>query len=67
MKLKNKEDQCIDILILLRKGNKIPREGVTETKYGTETKGMTIQRLPHPIYKRQALKVDQYISLSIVL
>jgi hypothetical protein len=57
MKLKNKEDQCIDILILLRKGNKIPREGVTETKYGTETKGMTIQKLLHlgihPIYNHQ--------------
>jgi hypothetical protein len=28
--------------------NKIPREGVTETKFGAETKGWTIQRLPHP-------------------
>jgi hypothetical protein len=23
-------------------------EGVTETKFGAETKGWTIQRLPHP-------------------
>jgi hypothetical protein len=25
-----------------------PVEGVTETKFGAETKGWTIQRLPHP-------------------
>ena len=24
-----------------------PMEGVTETKFGAETEGMTIQRLPH--------------------
>ena len=29
------------------KGDKIPIEGVTETKCGTETEGMTIQRLHH--------------------
>jgi hypothetical protein len=28
--------------------NKIPMEGVTETKFGPETEGRTIQRLPHP-------------------
>jgi hypothetical protein len=33
---------------LLRMGNKIPMEGVTETKFGAETEGPTIQRLPHP-------------------
>ena len=32
MKLKKKEDQSVDTLILLRRGNKIPMEGVTETK-----------------------------------
>jgi hypothetical protein len=42
MKLKNKEDQSVDTLILLRKENKIPMEGVTETKCGAETKGMII-------------------------
>jgi hypothetical protein len=41
------EDQSVDTYILLRRGNKIPVEGVTETKYGTETEGMTIQRLSH--------------------
>jgi hypothetical protein len=33
MKLKKKEDQSVDTLILLRKGNKIPMEGVTETMF----------------------------------
>jgi hypothetical protein len=54
MKLK-KEDQSVDILILLSRGNNIPIEGVT--KCGAETEGMTIQRLPHlgihPIYSHQ--------------
>ena len=47
MKLKN-EDQSVDTLPLLRTGNKTPMEGVTETKFGTKTKGWTIQRLLHP-------------------
>jgi hypothetical protein len=38
----------MDTSFLLRIGNKIPREGVTETKFGAETKGWTTQRLPHP-------------------
>jgi hypothetical protein len=42
-----KEDQCMDTSFLLRIGNRIPREGVTEKKFGAETKGWTIQRLPH--------------------
>jgi hypothetical protein len=37
--------------------NKIPMEGVTETKFRAETEGRTIQRLPHPgihpIYNHQ--------------
>jgi hypothetical protein len=37
-----KEDQCVDILFLLRIGNKIPMEGVTETKFGAKTNGQTI-------------------------
>jgi hypothetical protein len=47
MKLKKKEDQRVDTSILLRGGNKIPMEGVTETKFRAETEGMAIQRLPH--------------------
>jgi hypothetical protein len=40
IKLKQKEDQIVNTLILLRRGNKIPMEGIT--KYGAETEGMTI-------------------------
>ena len=39
MKLKKKEDQSVATLVLLRKGNKLPMEGVT--KCGAETEGMT--------------------------
>jgi hypothetical protein len=38
----------VDTSFLLRIGNKIPREEVTETKFGVKMKGWTIQRLPHP-------------------
>jgi hypothetical protein len=48
MKLKKKEDQNADTSFFLRMGNKILMEGVTETKFGAETEGKTIQRLPHP-------------------
>jgi hypothetical protein len=48
MKLKKNEDQSVDTLFFLRKGNKIPMEGVTETKFGAKTEGKTTQRLPHP-------------------
>jgi hypothetical protein len=43
-----KEDQRVDTSFLLRIGNKISMEGVTETKFGAKRKGWTIQRLPHP-------------------
>jgi hypothetical protein len=42
MKLKKNRDQSVDTLPLLRIGNKTPMEGVTETKFGAETKGWTI-------------------------
>jgi hypothetical protein len=47
MKLKKKENQRMDSSFLLRMGNKISMEGVTETKFSAETEGRTIQRLPH--------------------
>jgi hypothetical protein len=47
MKLKKKKDQNVDTLSLLRMGNKILMEGVTETKVGAEMEGRTIQKLPH--------------------
>jgi hypothetical protein len=39
MKLKKKEDQSVDTLILLRRENKVPMVGVTESKFGAEMKG----------------------------
>ena len=42
MKLEKKEDQSVDTSFLLRMGNKIPMEGVTETKFGGETEERTI-------------------------
>ena len=45
--IKKKEDQRVNTSFLLRIRNKIPMEGVTEAKFGAETKGWTIQRLPH--------------------
>ena len=57
MKLKKKEDQSMDVSLLLRRGNKILMEGVTETKCGAEIEGKTILRFPHlgihPIYSYQ--------------
>jgi hypothetical protein len=47
MNIVKKEDQSVDTLFLLRRGNKIPMEGVTDTKFGAETERRTIQRLPH--------------------
>jgi hypothetical protein len=46
-KIKKKEDEHVDTSFLLRIGNKIPMEGVTETKFEAKTKGWIIQRLPH--------------------
>jgi hypothetical protein len=47
MKLKKKEDQSMVTSILLKRENKIPMKGVTETKLGAKTEDMTIQKLPH--------------------
>jgi hypothetical protein len=47
MKLK-KDDQSVDTYILLRRRNRIPIKGVTETNVQTETEGRTIQRLLYP-------------------
>ena len=54
MKLNKMEDQSVYTLVRLRKGNKIPMGGVTETKCRAKTEELTIQRVPdlgiHPIY-----------------
>ena len=68
MKLKKKEDQSVDTLILLRRGNKIPMEGVTETKFGAEMEERTIQRLPHPgIHPIYSHKPGSYCGCREVL
>jgi hypothetical protein len=57
MKLKKKEDQSVDALVLLRRRNKILLGANRETKCGAETERKAIQRLPHlgihPIYSYQ--------------
>jgi hypothetical protein len=47
MELKKKEAQSVDISILLKRWNKMPMEGVMDTKCGGVTEGITIHRLPH--------------------
>ena len=47
MKLKKEENQSLDTSLLLRMGNKLLMEGVTETKFRAESEGTTIQRLLH--------------------
>ena len=57
MKLKKKENQNVDTLVLLRRGNIIPIEGVTDTKFRAGNEGMPIQKLLlmgiYPIYNYQ--------------
>jgi hypothetical protein len=57
MKLKKKEDKSVDTSLLHIMGNKIPMEGVTETKFGAKMDGKTVQRLSYlgiyPIYNHQ--------------
>jgi hypothetical protein len=47
MELKKKEDQSMATSFLLRMGNKILMEGVSETKFRAKPEGTSIQRLPH--------------------
>ena len=61
MKLKKKEDQSVDALVLLRRGNKVLKGGNMETKCGAETEERAIQRLSYlgiyPIYSWQSQKL----------
>jgi hypothetical protein len=54
---KKKEYQNVDASVIFRRVNKILTGGNMETKYGAETDGKAIQRLPylgiHPIYSHQ--------------
>ena len=56
MKLKKNEDQSVDTSVFLRRGNKIPMEGVTDTKCGAEAEGpfsdcLTWESIPYTITK----------------
>ena len=56
LKLKKKEDQSVDTLVLLGKWIKIPMGGDIATKCGAETEGKAIQKSHlgiHPIYSYQ--------------
>jgi hypothetical protein len=57
MKLKKKEDQIVDVSVLLIKWNKIHTGENTERNCGAETEGKANQILPHlgiyPIYNCQ--------------
>jgi hypothetical protein len=46
VKLKTKKDQSVNASVLLRRRNKILMGRNTGTKYGAETEGKAIQRLP---------------------
>jgi hypothetical protein len=69
MKLKKKEDQSVDTSVL-RRGNKIPMGGVTETKIGAETEGKAIQGLLHlgihPIYSYQTQTLLQHAKKCLL-
>jgi hypothetical protein len=47
MKPKKREDQSVNALVRLRRGDKILTGGNVDTKYGAETEGKIIQRLTH--------------------
>jgi hypothetical protein len=47
MKLKKKEDQSVDALVLPRSGNNILTGANMETKCGAESERKAIQRLSH--------------------
>jgi hypothetical protein len=47
MKVKKKEDQSVDCLVLLRKGKKILTGENVETTFGAEAEGKTFQGLSH--------------------
>jgi hypothetical protein len=54
MKLKKKEDQRVETSFLLGMGNKIPMEGVTETKFRAESEGRTAPLGDPPINNHQS-------------
>jgi hypothetical protein len=63
MKLKKKEDQSVDVLVLLRRRSKILTGANTMTKYRAKTERKAIQKLPHlgihSIYSHQTQTLFQ--------
>jgi len=61
MKLKKKDDQVQMLQSFLEGRTKIFTGENTETKFGADNEGKTIQRLPHlsiqPIYRHQTQKI----------
>ena len=55
MKLKKKEEQIVDVLVCLRRGNNILKRGHMYAKCGAETEGKAETAPPgiHPIYSHQ--------------
>jgi hypothetical protein len=47
MKQQKKEEQSVNVSVILRRQNKIFMGANTETKCGAETERKAIQRLPH--------------------
>ena len=64
MKLKKKEDQSVDTLVLLRRENKTAMRGDTETKYGAETEGKAIQTAP-PGYPSHILSPNPDTNVDV--
>ena len=56
----------VDVSFILRKGNEIFLEANTESRFGTETKGMAIQRIPHMrthlIYRHKTQRLSWMLS-----
>jgi hypothetical protein len=67
MKLKKNQDQSVDTSPLLRIGNKTPMEGVTETKYGAETKEWTFPGIPRDPSHNQPPNADTISYASKIL
>jgi hypothetical protein len=67
MKLKKKEDQSMDTSFLLRMGNNIPMEGVTETKFGAEIEGPSGDCPPRDPSHNQPPNADTIANASKIL
>jgi hypothetical protein len=67
MKLKKKEDKSVDTSFLLRMGNKVPTEGISETKFGAEAEGRTIQISPGDPSHNQPPNPDTIAYASKIL